>query len=88
MTQAFARTGDLKSIGSYPVWLQRVVRETNRDKARVVEHELFTLMRDARLTGPVAAIQIPQRVPIGYHTCWVSAAELAQQRTDLVNPVA
>lgn len=55
MTQAFARTGDLKSIGSYPVWLQRVVRETNRDKARVVEHELFTLMRDARL--PLAAMK-------------------------------
>jgi len=55
MTQPFLRTGDLKSIGSYPVWLQRVVRETNLDKARVVEHELFTLMRDARL--PLPAMQ-------------------------------
>ena len=55
MSQEFQRTGDLKSIGSYPVWLQRVVRETNRDKARVVEHELFALMRDARL--PMAALR-------------------------------
>ena len=53
--QEFRRTGDLKSIGSYPVWLQRVVRETNLDKQRVVEHELFALMRDARL--PLAAMQ-------------------------------
>ena len=28
MSNAFRRTGDLKSIGSYPVWLQRVVHET------------------------------------------------------------
>lgn len=49
MTNEFQRTGDLMSIGSYPVWLQRVVRETERDKARVVQHELFSLMRDARL---------------------------------------
>jgi pyrroloquinoline quinone (PQQ) biosynthesis protein C len=55
MTQAFHRTGDLKSIGSYPVWLQRVVRETNRDKQRVVEHELFALMREAKL--PLPAMQ-------------------------------
>lgn len=52
MTQDFQRTGDLKSIGSYPVWLQRVVRETQRDKERVVGHELFALMRDARLPLP------------------------------------
>lgn len=55
MTEQFRRTGDLKSVGSYPVWLQRVVRETSRDKQRVVEHELFALMRDARL--PLAAMQ-------------------------------
>jgi pyrroloquinoline quinone (PQQ) biosynthesis protein C len=55
MTQAFQRTGDLKSIGSYPVWLQRVVRETSADKHRVVGHELFSLMRDARL--PLPAMQ-------------------------------
>lgn len=49
MSQDFHRTGDLKSIGSYPVWLQRVVRQTNVHKLRVVEHPLFALMRDAKL---------------------------------------
>jgi len=55
MPEQFRRTGELKSVGSYPVWLQRVVRETNRDKQRVVEHELFALMRDAML--PLPAMQ-------------------------------
>ena len=55
MSNAFRRTGDLKSIGSYPVWLQRVVHETSPQKRRVVDHELFALMRDARL--PLPAMQ-------------------------------
>ncbi len=55
MSQEFRRTGDLKTISSYPVWVQRVVRETNVHKRRVVEHELFALMRDAKL--PLAAMQ-------------------------------
>ena len=49
MSQAFRRTGPLKDIRSYPIWLQRVVASTEQDKRRVVGHELFTLMRDARL---------------------------------------
>jgi pyrroloquinoline quinone (PQQ) biosynthesis protein C len=52
MSNAFRRTGDLKSIGSYPVWLQRVVHETTPQKRRVVDHELFSLMRDANLPLP------------------------------------
>jgi pyrroloquinoline quinone (PQQ) biosynthesis protein C len=52
MSTTFRRTGDLKSIGSYPVWLQRVVHETTPHKRRVVDHELFSLMRDARLPRP------------------------------------
>lgn len=55
MSNEFRRTGDLKNIGSYPVWLQRVVHETTPYKKRVVEHELFALMRDAQL--PLAAMQ-------------------------------
>lgn len=55
MSQQFLRTGELKSIGSYPVWVQRVVHETSARKKRVVEHELFALMRDARL--PLPAMQ-------------------------------
>src|SRR5688500_3716347 len=53
MSQEFRRTGDLKSIGSYPVWVQRVVRETNVHKRRVVDHPLFGLMREAKLPLPV-----------------------------------
>jgi len=49
MTQAFRRTGPLKELSSYPLWLQRVVRNTERDKMRVVGHEVFALMRDAKL---------------------------------------
>ena len=52
MTQEFRRTGELKDIASYPVWLQRVVAETRRDKMRVVDHELFSRMRDAKLPAP------------------------------------
>ncbi len=55
MTQAFRRTGALKDLTSYPLWLQRVVRNTERDKLRVVNHELFALMRDARL--PIAVMR-------------------------------
>ena len=55
MTDKFRRTGELKDMSSYPAWLQRVVHDTARDKARVVEHELFTLMRDAKL--PLAAMK-------------------------------
>jgi pyrroloquinoline quinone (PQQ) biosynthesis protein C len=55
MSHEFRRTGDLKSIGSYPVWVQRVVRETNVHKQRVVNHELFARMRDAKL--PLSALR-------------------------------
>jgi pyrroloquinoline quinone (PQQ) biosynthesis protein C len=49
MAQPFQRTGALKDITSYPLWLQRIVRDTTADKMRVVDHELFALMRDGRL---------------------------------------
>lgn len=55
MSEPFRRTGDLKSLSSYPAWLQEVVRDTAAAKMRVVNHELFTLMRDARL--PLPAMQ-------------------------------
>jgi pyrroloquinoline quinone (PQQ) biosynthesis protein C len=55
MTQPFRRTGALKDLRSYPLWLQRVVASTDRDKRRVVDHELFALIRDARL--PKVAMQ-------------------------------
>ena len=55
MTQAFRRTGALKDLRSYPLWLQRVVASTERDKMRVVDHELFALMRDGLL--PTSAMR-------------------------------
>ena len=55
MTHEFRRTGDLKTLASYPAWLQQVVRDTARDKMRVVDHELFALMREARL--PLTAMR-------------------------------
>lgn len=55
MTHEFRRSGELKDISSYPAWLQRVVRDTSRDKMRVVDHELFSLMRDATL--PLAVMK-------------------------------
>ena len=55
MAHEFRRAGELKDITSYPMWLQRVVHDTGRSKQRVVEHELFSLMRDAKL--PLPAMQ-------------------------------
>ena len=49
MAHEFQRTGELKSLSSYPLWLQRVVENTQDQKMRVVDHEFFALMRDARL---------------------------------------
>jgi pyrroloquinoline quinone (PQQ) biosynthesis protein C len=49
MMRPFQRTGELKALSSYPRWLQSVVMSTSRDKARVANHELFALLRDARL---------------------------------------
>jgi len=48
----FRRTGPLKELTSYPQWLQNVVRETNPDKERVVNHPLFAMIRDATLPLP------------------------------------
>jgi len=53
MSNAFVRTGALKDLASYPLWLQQVVHDTAREKARVVEHDVFSLMRDARLPKEV-----------------------------------
>jgi pyrroloquinoline quinone (PQQ) biosynthesis protein C len=49
---AFRRTGELKDITSYPQWLQDVVAQTSVTKMRLVNHEFFLLMRDAKLPLP------------------------------------
>lgn len=46
----FRRTGPLKDLTSYPRWLQEVVHDTNPDKERVVNHPVFTMMREATLS--------------------------------------
>jgi len=52
MPQSYRRTGELKSLSSYPHWLQDVVSRTTPYKNRVVGHEFFALLRDARLPAP------------------------------------
>jgi carotenoid cleavage dioxygenase len=42
--------------------------------------ELFVIDAAAVAAPPIARIQIPQRVPTGYHTRWVPADELPRQR--------
>ena len=55
MGQPFTREGDLKDLRSYPGWLQDVVRSTTRQKQRIVEHDFFALMSEAKL--PKAALR-------------------------------
>jgi pyrroloquinoline quinone (PQQ) biosynthesis protein C len=70
MRHEFTRSGDLKDLASYPMWLQQVVHETRREKARVVGHEVYALMRDAALSK--AAMQ---RFLIG---CWPTIEQFPQ----------
>lgn len=51
----FQRTEALKQLTSYPLWLQQVVHDNEPYKMRVVHHELFAAIRDARL--PAVAMQ-------------------------------
>ncbi len=49
MNDEFNRVGPLLDVTSYPVWAQQMVSECADAKRRVVEHELFQQMRDAKL---------------------------------------
>lgn len=49
MHQEFTRTGPLMALSSYPEWAQEMVYSTLKAKNRVVRHELFAMMREARL---------------------------------------
>ncbi|AOK31158.1 TenA family transcriptional regulator [Burkholderia singularis] len=48
----FERDGDLMDLASYPRWLQDVVGTVSEARERVRRHEVFSLMRDGRLTRP------------------------------------
>ena len=45
----FVRTGPLMELGSYPEWAQEMMQSAQDAKERVVTHELFAMMREARL---------------------------------------
>lgn len=49
MNTEFIREGELKQLSSYPEWLQKVVNDTAVYKQRVIEHEVFVQMKEAKL---------------------------------------
>lgn len=49
MNEHFELKGPVKDINSYPAWAQDMVANTEAAKREVVEHELFRLMREAKL---------------------------------------
>src|SRR5881398_1201353 len=46
----YSRTGPLMEATSYPAWAQQLISDCSEAKRRVVEHELYQRMRDARLS--------------------------------------
>jgi pyrroloquinoline quinone (PQQ) biosynthesis protein C len=51
MNSRFERTGPVDQLSSYPIWAQDMVTECNPHKQAVVDHEIFALMREAKLDG-------------------------------------
>lgn len=51
MNEHFELSGPVKDITSYPVWAQDMVANTEAAKRDVVNHELFRLMRTAKLNS-------------------------------------
>ena len=49
VSEEFTRTGPLMELSSYPLWAQEMVQATLKAKSRVVNHELFSMMKEARL---------------------------------------
>jgi len=49
----FSRTGPLMEASSYPAWAQQLIKDCSYAKARVVDHELYQRMRDARLSPKI-----------------------------------
>jgi Pyrroloquinoline quinone (Coenzyme PQQ) biosynthesis protein C len=49
MNARFERTGPLTELTSYPQWAQAMVASCENAKRSVLEHELWDLMREARL---------------------------------------
>ncbi|NVL27288.1 TenA family transcriptional regulator, partial [Pseudomonas syringae pv. actinidiae] len=53
MIDTFERTGPLMEASSYPAWAQQLINDCSPAKARVVEHELYQQMRDAKLSPQI-----------------------------------
>ncbi|PWF47613.1 TenA family transcriptional regulator [Massilia glaciei] len=52
MVEEFTRTGPYMELGSYPVWAQEMMHSTVKAKHKVVDHELFAMMKEAALPEP------------------------------------
>lgn len=53
MIDTFSRTGPLMEASSYPAWAQQLIKDCSYAKSRVVDHELYQLMRDGQLSAKV-----------------------------------
>ncbi len=53
-------------------WLGTFVHDTTTDLSELVILDA----KDVGAAKPVARLHIPQRVPIGFHACWVTEDEL------------
>jgi pyrroloquinoline quinone (PQQ) biosynthesis protein C len=49
MGTLWMRTGELRDLGSYPVWLQDIIEDMRERREAVAGHRLFRQMRDAAL---------------------------------------
>jgi len=49
MTYDYTRTGELKALGSYPLWVQELIDRCAPAKQAVVDHEMWQHMRHATL---------------------------------------
>ena len=49
MQSEFTRVGPLMDLNSYPAWAREMMRSTQAEKNKVVQHELFAMMKEASL---------------------------------------
>ncbi len=49
MKTHFELNGSLTELSSYPIWAQDMIADCAQAKQSVIDHELFAMMREARL---------------------------------------
>ncbi len=61
-------------------WVLTFVHDTNQDTSElvVIDGKNFT-------AEPVARVIMPQRVPYGFHSVWVTEEQLQRSRIPLIN---